>query len=64
MSIKDMTCDRCGGPLIDAAPVEIYCPNDECFKEDLRITQERVKAIWEKRERAELARLKAKYEGE
>lgn len=43
-------------------PGDVYCPNDDCFAAEQREAREFYASMREARERAELARLKAKYE--
>lgn len=58
----DLTCERCGGQMIDASPVEIFCDNPECEKEDMAIAIKWMKEIRLNRERKEYERLKKKFE--
>ena len=57
-----LLCKGCDTPLSDCGPVGFACLNKSCSYElDLAIA--RLKEQKEREERAELARLKAKYEG-
>ena len=56
-------CKGCDTPLSDCGPVGFVCLKESCSYElDLAMTW--LKEGMERSERAELARLKAKYEGE
>ena len=58
----DLLCKGCDTPLSDCGPVGFACLNKSCSYElDLAIAW--LKKDREREERAELARLKAKYEG-
>ena len=59
---ESMICEGCGTPLSDCGSVGFACLNESCSYElDLAIAW--LKEQKEREERAELARLKAKYEG-
>lgn len=59
---ESMICKGCGTPLSDCGSVGFACLNESCTYElDLAIAW--LKEQKEREERAELARLKAKYEG-
>lgn len=55
-------CDGCGTLLVDGG-VDWYCPNKSC-RHDLIEAGRWLREVNERKEREELARLKAKYEGE
>lgn len=57
----NMKCHRCGGDLVDASPVEIYCPNDKCWKEDMKLSFQRVRHLWEEKDKEKLRELRKKY---
>jgi hypothetical protein len=58
----DLLCKGCDTPLSDCGPVGFACLNKSCSYElDRAITW--LKENKEREERAELERLKAKYEG-
>ena len=42
--MTDMKCDRCGGVLVDAG-IEIFCPNDECWRLDWESARKAVNVI-------------------
>lgn len=54
-------CQHCGGELVRAHPVAIYCPNPACWREELRKSRLLYQQWLEQREQAELARLQDKY---
>lgn len=59
--MSNLKCHRCGGDLVDASPVEIYCPNDECWEQDMKLSFQRVKRLWEEKDKEKLRELKRKY---
>lgn len=59
--LTDMKCHRCGGDLVDASPVEIYCPNDECWEEDMKLIKKALRLRVKQDELKELQRLREKY---
>ena len=59
--MSDMKCHHCGGDLVDASPVEIYCPNPDCWERDMKAARERVRLMWEEQEKQTLRKLKEKY---
>ena len=58
----DLLCKGCETPLSDCGPVGFACLNKSCSYE-LDRAMAWLKENREREERAELARLKAKYEG-
>jgi hypothetical protein len=57
-----LLCKGCGTPLSDCGPAGFSCLNKSCSF-DLDMARAWLKQTTEREERAELARLKAKYEG-
>lgn len=57
-----LLCKGCDTPLSDCGPVGFACLNESCSYE-LDLARAWLKEQKEREERAELARLKAKYEG-
>ena len=61
--MSEYICEGCKQPLTDCGPIGYACLNKECtYERDQAIKW--LKANKEREERAELARLKAKYEPE
>ena len=59
-----LTCRRCGGDLVPGVPGDVYCPKDECFIADRKDVMKFIIQNKERDERAELVRLKEKYDNE
>jgi len=60
---EELLCEGCDTPLSDCGPIGFSCLNKSCSY-DLDRARSWLKQTKERKERAELARLKAKYEGE
>ena len=59
---ESLLCKGCDTPLSDCGPVGFACLNKSCSYE-LDLARAWLREQKERKERAELARLKAKYEG-
>lgn len=60
----DVLCNDCGANMLPGIPGELYCPNPDCMDKDRQRAMRWLRERIEREERAELARLKAKYEGD